>query len=95
MESSRSNEAVAPRKRRCVEIFGVHELVLKPKTKSGYKDVYPVQRKKHPWQAKVWDAFFLSRRRKKQLSLCGDGSRQWSRELAEPRQNTSLTRLRR
>jgi len=38
-----------------VEIFGVHELVLNPKSKSGYKDVYPVQRKKRPWQAKVWD----------------------------------------
>jgi hypothetical protein len=56
MEASLSNEAVAPGKRRCVEIFGVHELVLKPNTKSGYKDVYPVKRKKHPWQAKVWDA---------------------------------------
>ena len=38
-----------------VEIFGVHELVLNLKSKSGYKDVYPVQRKKRPWQAKVWD----------------------------------------
>ena len=39
-----------------VEIFGIHELVLNTSNKSGYKDVYPLQRKKRPWQAKVWDA---------------------------------------
>ena len=39
-----------------VEIFGIHELVLNASSKSGYKDVYPLQRKKRPWQAKVWDA---------------------------------------
>jgi hypothetical protein len=33
----------------------VHRLTLQPKNKSGYKDVYPVHRKKRPWQAKVWD----------------------------------------
>ena len=38
-----------------VEIFGIHELVLNANNKSGYKDVYPVSRKKRPWQAKVWD----------------------------------------
>lgn len=37
-----------------VERFGVHELV-RSKNKSTYKDVQFVQRKKRPWQAKVWD----------------------------------------
>ena len=39
-----------------VEIFGIHELVLNTSNKSGYKDVYPLQRKKRPWQAKGGDA---------------------------------------
>ena len=56
MEASPPAEVGGPGKRRCVEIFGIHELILKPKSKSGYKDVYPLQRKKRPWQAKVWDA---------------------------------------
>jgi hypothetical protein len=55
MESSTPTEVDGPSKRRRVEIFGIHELVLKPGSKSGYKDVYPLQRKKHPWQAKAWD----------------------------------------
>ena len=38
-----------------IEKFGNLELVLNAKNKSGYKDVYPVPRKKRPWQAKVWD----------------------------------------
>ena len=55
MEASPPAEVDGPGKRRCVEIFGIHELILKPKSKSGYKDVYPLQRKKRPWQAKVWE----------------------------------------
>ena len=39
-----------------IEIFGNLELILNASNKSGYKDVYPLQRKKRPWQAKVWDA---------------------------------------
>lgn len=51
MESP-SEEAVASPG---AETFGVHTLELQPTNKSGYKEVYPVQRKKRPWQAKVWD----------------------------------------
>ena len=39
-----------------IEIFGNLELILNASNKSGYKDVYPLQRKKRPWQAKGWDA---------------------------------------
>ena len=52
MADSRIEEAVGSSG---IEKFGIHELMLNAKNKSGYKDVYPVQRKKRPWQAKVWD----------------------------------------
>jgi hypothetical protein len=79
-------------------MFGINELILKPKSKSGYKDVYPLQRKKAcPWQAKVWDAARQSRLVRDIAGSSfrgGNGTRDWPRESAESRQNTGPTRLR-